>query len=139
MKFEEFIKIDQVKKTEKDKQLARSLLKTANNDIEFLNSLEITEKSARKITTNYYDILRSILEAIAIMDGYKILSHEAFTYYLIERGEDLLASKFDRFRKIRNGINYYGKNVQIEEAKEYSQEMLKLINILKEKYLKELK
>ena len=73
------------------------------------------------------------------MDGYKILSHEAFTYYLIERGEDLLASKFDRFRKIRNGINYYGKNVQIEEAKEYSQEMLKLINILKEKYLKELK
>ena len=84
---------------------------------------------------NYYDVLRSIVEAISSLDGYKIYSHEAFTYFLKEKGEDLIAEKFDRFRKIRNGINYYGKNISIEEVKEHIPEIVKLINVLKKKYL----
>lgn len=136
MKLKDFIGKGQVKKVSKDISLAKSLVITANTDLKFLQSLEINENSARKIMTNYYDILRSILEAISVLNGYKIYSHEAFTYFLKEKDEDLIAEKFDRFRKIRNRLQYYGKNISVEEVKENVNEIIKLVEELKRKYLK---
>lgn len=135
MKLKDFIEKKQVRKASEDIPLAKSLLRTAEIDLEFLKKLKIDDISARKIMTNYYDVLRSILEAIAILKGYKIYSHEAFTYFLKEEGEDLIAKKFDRLRRIRNGINYYGKSISIEEVGEIISQISKLIKILREKYL----
>lgn len=84
MKLKDFIEKKQVRKASEDIPLAKSLLRTAEIDLEFLKKLKIDDISARKIMTNYYDVLRSILEAIAILKGYKIYSHEAFTYFLKE-------------------------------------------------------
>jgi len=117
MSFQDFIISGQVKRVEKDKELAKSLLKTTKSDLIFFETWEINENSARKIVSNYYDALRSILEAIAALDGYKIYSHEAFSDFLKEKKESLMAEKFDRFRRIRNKINYYGSNISPEEAK----------------------
>lgn len=138
MRFKDFIERSLVRKSSRDVSLAKSLVFTAENDLQFLRRLEINKSSARKIMSNYYDILRSILEAISILDGFKIYSHEAFTYYLKEKGENLIAEKFDRFRRIRNNINYYGKDISVEEVEENSKEMVKLINVLKENYLGDL-
>ncbi len=44
-----------------------------------------------------------------------------------------LADKFDNFRKIRNNINYYGKDLPGEEAKIILAEMKDLIQKIKEK------
>jgi len=135
MKFEDFIEKGLVRKTSKDKSLVRALLQNSKKDIEFLNGLKINEKSVRKIMTNFYDVLRSILEAVSVIKGYKIYSHEAYIYFLKEIKENLLAIKFDRFRRIRNSINYYGKDISIEETKENIYEIKKMINILIKKYL----
>src|SRR3989338_9696285 len=102
MNFEDFIKLGQVRRASRDEQLAKSLLKETVIDMEFFGDLEINEKSARKLVSNYYDFLRSILEAMAALDGYKIYNHEAFTSYLLDKGEDKMSEKFDRIRKIRN-------------------------------------
>ena len=72
MRFEDFIKEGKIRRASKDFQLSKSLIKTAEQDLKFLDKLEITEESARKIIISYYDTLRSILEAIAILKGYKI-------------------------------------------------------------------
>lgn len=133
MRFEDFIKKGQVRKSSKDMQLVKSLIETSEIDMKFLNGLKIDDISARKILSNYYDVLRSILEAIAILEGYKVYSHEAFTYFLKEKNEEALANKFDRFRKIRNKVNYYGKSVSIEEVEEYKEEIIELIEKLKQK------
>ena len=135
MSFQDFIISGQVKRVEKDKELAKSLLKTTKSDLIFFETWEINENSARKIVSNYYDALRSILEAIAALDGYKIYSHEAFSDFLKEKKESLMAEKFDRFRRIRNKINYYGSNISPEEAKEYKESITEIINILTNKYL----
>jgi len=113
MKFEDFIGKGQVRKASKDISLAKSLVKTAYTDLEFLNTVPLNENSARKVMGNYYDVLR----------------------FLKEKGEVIIAEKFDRFRKLRNKINYYGKDISIEEAKENSDEIKKIINVLKLKYL----
>lgn len=139
MKFENFIDEGQARRATKDILLAKSLLNTAKKDIKFLEDLKISEDSSRKIMTNYYDVLRSVLEAISAIEGYKIYSHEAFTYFLKEKGEDVISIKFDRFRKIRNGINYYGKDISAVETRENVEEIKKIIRILIDKYLKEIK
>ena len=136
MNFQDFIKKGDVRKAEVDKVLAKSILITSENDLLFFNNLKIDKNSARKIVSNCYDILRSILEAISALDGYKVYSHEAFTYFLKEKHEDVLSIKFDRFRKIRNSINYYGKSVEIKEAEDIVKDIKEMINILINKYLK---
>ena len=128
-----------VRRAGADKTLASSLSQNAKRDLEFLYGLEVNEKSCRKLMTNYYDVLRSVLEAVSTIKNYKIYSHEAFTYFLKEIKEDLISIKFDRFRKIRNSINYYGKDISIEETKENIQEIKKIIQILMNKYLGDLK
>ncbi|MEK6872879.1 MAG: hypothetical protein AABW90_02620 [Nanoarchaeota archaeon] len=135
MRFENFIKGGDVRKASRDNALIKSLVQTAKNDLEFLDNLEINQKSARKIMVSYYDVLRSILEAISSLEEYKIYSHEAFTFFLKKIGESVLAIKFDRFRKIRNSINYYGKEISIEETKENVNEIKEIIDILTKKYL----
>jgi len=138
MNFEDFIKEGQVRRAFKDIGLIKSLVNNAHRDLKFLESLNIDENSSRKIMVNYYDVLRSILEAIALKDGYKIYLHDAFTYYLIEKKEQVLSIKFDRFRRIRNSINYYGKNISIDEAKENIYDIKKIIKELIKKYLGDL-
>lgn len=138
MRLADFVEKGQVRKASEDKPLAKSLLLTVEIDLEFLGGLEIGQNSARKIMTNYYDVLRSLLEAISAIDGYKVYSHEAFKYFLIEKSEPVIAEKFDRFRRIRNGLNYYGKNITPEEAKDNVGEIIRLIDELKKKYLQQL-
>lgn len=139
MKLNDFIAKGQVKKSTVNISLVKSLIKNSEKDLRFLNTLKIDEDSARKVMSNYYDLLRSILEAVSSLEGYKIYQHEAFTYYLKEKEEGLLAEKFDRFRKIRNGINYYGKDISIEEVKENVKEIVKIVSEIKEKYLNNIK
>jgi hypothetical protein len=128
MKFEDFIKSGQARRAEVDAQLAKALVATARNDMAFLRTLKINSVSARKIVSGYYDIIRSLLEADAILSGFKIYSHEALTFYLESKGDVTGATKFDRFRKIRNGINYYGKEIDAEEARDVVKDMLDFIN-----------
>ena len=135
MNFKDFLTEGYVRKSKKDILLVKAIIKTADRDLTFLQGLKINGASARKIMANYYDVLRSILEAMAPLDGYKIYSHEAFAYYLKEKRENLIADKFDRFRKIRNSINYYGKEICVEETKINVEEINLIIKNLKTKYL----
>jgi hypothetical protein len=135
MIFEDFIKNKKARVSSKNINLAKSLLKNSIKDLKFLETLEINEDSSRKIMVNYYETLRSILESITSLQGYKIYEHEAFTYYLKKINENTLSIKFDRLRKIRNSINYYGEDISIEETKEIKDEIKKIIEYLIKKYL----
>lgn len=138
MTFEELVKKGLVKRTSKDMALIKSLIITSQNDLEFLKKVKIDALSSRKVMTNYYDILRNILEAMSSLEGYKIYSHEAFTEFLKLKKEDVIAQKFDRLRKIRNGINYYAKTISPDEVKENVSEIIDVVKHLKAKYLNNL-
>jgi hypothetical protein len=134
MRFVDFIRRGQVRRGRKDAVLAKSLILIVQNDMKFLATIKIDSLSARKMMTNYYDVLRSVLEAMAALEGYKVYSHEAFTFFLKEKGEEVCAGKFDRFRKIRNRINYYGKDISPREVEEHIEGMKQMIQKLREKY-----
>ena len=107
-----------VKGIQKDLELIRSLIKTSENKLESSEKLEISEVTGSSKISLMYDSLRELLEALSVKYRYKIYNHECYIPFLkeilneIEKGEE-----FDELRKIRNNINYYGKEISIEEAK----------------------
>lgn len=137
MRWQDFIEDGIVKKTNKDIGKIKSLIKMSDNSLLFLSKLKIDRISSSTILANYYEALRQIVEAIAISKHLNAYSHEAFTCFLAEiLKEDLISRKFDRFRKLRNGVNYYGKQIDVETSKEAKTEILNLIKTLRNKYLK---
>ena len=137
MKFSDFIEEGKVRKGTSDLQKVKSLIITSNNHINSIKDLEINETTAQTIMVIYYEALREIVEGLCLKEGFKVYSHEAFTYFLKEKEELVISNKFDSYRKIRNSINYYGESISVEEAKNHKEEIIKIISQLKNKYLQQ--
>lgn len=138
MKWEDCKSEKKIRKTSPDLSLIKALIEMSANKIKVIGSLTLNDTTASVVFVEYYEALREVVEAIASKNGFKVYSHECLTSMLQELAkEDMIAQKFDRFRKLRNGVNYYGEPVSLEEAKKAVKEIPSLINELKEKHLKE--
>ncbi len=135
MIFEDFIKNKKVILAQPDLQKSKSLKSMAFSHFDVIIKMGLSEENSSIIFSQVYESLRQILEAIALKEGYKVFSHEAYTYYLKEKGEITIANKFDRYRKLRNGINYYGKPVEMQVTQIALKEIEEMMNILSQKYL----
>jgi len=121
-----------VKDIKPDKNLIISLTSVSAKKLKSQSMLTLTEETASSKITLAYDGLRELLEALAVKNGYKIYNHECYCAFLKEIVNNaLIGDKFDNFRKIRNNINYYGKDLTKEEAKLFLKEILELIEKIK--------
>lgn len=107
-----------VKKTRIDPELARSLAEMSDIKEKAIKSVNLDAENISAFVPMAYDSLREILEAICIMHGYKVTSHVCIDKLLSTIYPNVSWQDFDRFRYIRNGINYYGKKVDFEQGKE---------------------
>jgi len=130
MKFEDFIEQGKVRKGSADIPKVKSLLETSKNHLLFLENQKINQISAGSILVTYYEALREIIEAICLKEGFKVYSHEAFTYFLKEKNGPLASTKFDNLRKLRNVVNYYSESVDVNEVVVTKDEIIKLIQYL---------
>jgi len=136
MDFEECIKKRIVKEVTKDEDLIKSLLKTSQNKLNSEKKLSLDEITSASKISLLYDSLRELLEALALKNEFKIYNHECYTYFLKEvLNKNWIAEEFDDLRKIRNSINYYGKEISVPEAKEVLEKLMnlrkKVLEILK--------
>ena len=117
MDWNECIKKRIAKSVKEDLNLIKSAKEIASIKIQSADSL-LDGFYIGKVTL-LYDALREYLECLAIKNGYKIYNHECYTAFLREiLGLSKEADIFDRLRKTRNSINYYGKMLTKEEADE---------------------
>lgn len=115
MSFENQIKDGFVKKVIIDIPRAKSLIKSSEQALITAKIIPIKEEALKTIFRELYESLRQYCEAIGYIKGYKFLNHDSITDFLYEiLNEKELAVKFDRYRKLRNGINYYGNNIEPE-------------------------
>lgn len=117
-----------VKEVNKDKNFILSLVRGSLKKLKAQELLKLNEDTATAKVSLAYDSLRELLEATAIARGYKIYNHECYVPFL---GEILMdstsAERFNRLRKIRNDINYYGKDISLPEAESILKEIKELI------------
>jgi len=134
MNFENGLREGKVRKVIPNKIRASSLVKSSIQAVETAKIIPLNTGSAKTILRELYESLREYCEAIGYSMGYKFLDHESIGYFLRDvLKEQAIYGKFDRYRKLRNGINYYGEDIEVETVKEAIIEIPKIIKEL-EKY-----
>lgn len=108
--FEFFLKKGDVKKQNPDKNLSNATFKDSLERLQLTKNLFKKEKP-KYVLENAYEAMREATDSILYIEGFKSFSHEASISYLFKKNfneTDII--ELDRFRKIRNGIKYYGKD-----------------------------
>lgn len=114
--FEFFLKKGDVKRQIPDENLSNATLRDSLERLELAKTLLKKEKP-KYVLENAYEAMREAADSILYYEGFKSFSHEASIIYLLKKGfseQDIY--EFDRFRKIRNGIKYYGKDCDESDA-----------------------
>ena len=107
-----------VKIVQQDQPLIQSLLKSSANRLKSQQKLPLEEITAASVLSLAYDSLRELIEALALQEGFKVYNHECYTAFLKEVMKlSNEGDEFDDIRKERNAVNYYGKEISVEEAK----------------------
>ncbi len=134
--FKEFVHEGKVHKKSPDPAEARSLFQQAKERYADLQSLPLTEKNSSFRFEDAYECLREALQAFLSLEGYKPFSHEAIFSFAEEKGilQESQAARADRYREIRNDINYRGKKVTMEETKEIINFVKNALSFLEEKF-----
>lgn len=127
-----------IKKTRIDKELIRSLIEMSKIKEITVNSAKLDEINISAYVSMAYDSLREILEALCILKGYKVTSHICLGELLKSLISEFDFISFDRYRYVRNGINYYGTKVDYKQGKEIILKMFKMKSEITKKYLKEI-
>ncbi len=135
--FEESLKEGYAKQIPTNSIRAKSLIKSSQEAINTAKEIPFLDGKLKSIFRELYEGFREFCEALGYIKGYKFQSHEAITHFLSEiLKEQKISTKFDRYRQLRNGINYYGNSISKETVTEALEEIPKIIKEL-EKFLPE--
>lgn len=134
-KFEKMVDGGGVRKNEPDPGKARGLIEMAMSDMERVNMEKINEDSASYVFKNAYDVIRYSISALMALDGFHPYSHVAVVAYMRDELtiSDSLASKFNKFRKLRNNIEYRAERATVKEAEEILNFMKDFVPKMKQK------
>lgn len=116
--FEYFLKKRDVKNQSPNKNLSAATFKESQERLEFSKSL-MQKAKPKYVLENAYESMREAADALLYIDGFKSFSHEASIVYLSKKGfSQNEVIEFDRFRKIINGIKYYGGDCDKADAED---------------------
>ncbi|MCD6589709.1 hypothetical protein J7K74_00800 [Candidatus Woesearchaeota archaeon] len=93
-----------------DKERARSILKMVNL-IEERIKIQDKESMTALIISDYYEIIKELLTALLLIDGYKTLSHKELIEYVERNYKEFTRyeiSLMDNLRTLRNRVVYEG-------------------------------
>ena len=98
-----------------DKERARSILKMISLLEERIQHQD-RERMTSLIITDYYEIVKELITAILLIDGYKTLSHKDLIAYVKEHYSSFSMhdiTNLDALRKLRNRVAYEGYFVEV--------------------------
>lgn len=118
--FIEFVKEGKAVRKSPDLGEAKSLIAQSKRRLNDIQELPLNKDNASFRFESAYESIREALQAFLSIEGYKPYSHEAIFSFALEKKllHEHEIFKADRYREIRNDINYRGKTVTVEEARE---------------------
>lgn len=139
MDLDDCYKKELIKKTKINTSLIMSLIEMSGMNEKTVREARINEVNISSYIILAYESLREVLEAICISKGYKVLSHACLGELLTKLIEDFDFNEFDRLRYVRNGINYYGTKVDLQQGAELIKKAFGMKKTLLDKYLRNFK
>ena len=116
-----------------DKERAISILKMTSLLEERIKS-QNKSKMAVLIVSDYYEIIKELITAVLLADGYKTLSHKDLIDYLKDKYSQFTANEIsilDDLRILRNRITYEGFLIEVSYLNRNEHLFKYIINKLK--------
>lgn len=136
MELDDCFKKGFIKKTSKNLDLVNSLIEMSDIKEETVKTAVLNNRNVSAYVSMAYDSARQILEGICILKGYKVVNHVCLGKLLVN---DIDYVEFERYRYIRNSINYYGHMIDFEQGKELIEKIFMFKDICKNYLDKKLK
>jgi len=98
-----------------NKERAKNILEVAFL-IEERIRIQDKTKMASLIISDYYEVIKELITAVLLIDGYKTLSHKDLIEYIKEKCKDFSQQEIfvlDNLRILRNRIAYEGYKIDI--------------------------
>ena len=135
MNFESCLNNKTAKKIDADLLRAKSMFISSEQAIYTVRLIPLSDKTSKSIFRELYEALKETFEAIGYIKGYKFLDHASIFYFIKDfLKKENLSNMFDRYRKLRNGINYYGESISLESVKESLEDIPETVKNLKNDY-----
>lgn len=115
-----FLKTEQLRRRQVDKERIRSMVESILMNADVARSIPLDEKTATVVFRELYESIRQLGDAQWWLDGYEPRNHEVSMDVLktLDIKEKNLLNKLPRFKSIRNDANYRGYKVTLAQAKE---------------------
>ena len=117
---EMYIKTDQIRIRQPDKERIKSIIESAKINTKIAKTIDLNDDSATLIFREIYESVRQLGDAKWWLLGYEPRNHEICMEILKESNikEKLLLNHLSRLKRIRNDANYRGFKVNTTQAKE---------------------
>ena len=120
-----------------NREKADSILNMVNKILEMISEID-AEKFPSNVIKEYYEVIRELLSVLLLLDGYKTIgegAHKTLIDYISKNYKEFNGyeiSLIDDLRITRNKIAYDGFFVHTDYTKRKKQDIINLINKLKE-------
>ena len=115
-----WVRLDYLRKRMIDRQKVNSMVASARDNMGIVKTIPITEKSAILIFRETYESIRQLGDASWLLQGYEPRNHEVCMEVLkdFDIKNKVMLQHLNRFKKIRNDINYRGFKATLAQATE---------------------
>ncbi len=130
------LKTRAIRSRQDDKEKVKSMINSSEINAQVAKDIKVSEKTATLIFREIYESIRQLGDAKWWLLGYEPLNHEASMEILKESDikDKLKLNSLERFKKIRQDINYRGfrtTTLQTEEILDFwnkcGEEILKIL------------
>lgn len=118
--FENYLRGGGVRREGADPSKAKGLIRMAVSDMDRVKEEEISKESSSYVFKNAYDVIRTSITAVMALEGYNPHSHKGVIAYARDRLflSEPKVLKLNKFRRLRNNVQYRAERADVQEAKE---------------------
>lgn len=120
-----------IRKASVDPEKIHSIVEMAQERLEFVKSIKVTEKNASFVFDDYYEIIKELLIALMLKSGIRSKNHQClFTFFDKNFDYSFEVNTMKQMNFLRNRLNYYGERIEFSYFRENYKSFEKIIKLL---------
>jgi len=129
----EICKQEFIKERTPDLNQIASIKETANNREQLIETIEINDKNASFIVEGYYEVIKELLTALLLKNGFRSKNHQCLISYLYKKFPEYEAEAYlvGELCFLRNRLDYYGEKIKLDYYLKNKTNIINTIAILR--------
>ena len=121
-----------IRKISPDKEKIASIIELAAKRLKFTQSQKVNKETTSFIVEGYYEIIKELLVALLLKDGFKSKNHQCLISYFYKKYKDyeFETNLISQMSYLRNRLNYYGEQIDPSFYEKNKKEIIRLIQFL---------